>query len=266
MIPDSITPVVGFRAWRLTQAGLVSVVHGGRWSHKEPEVAWCSDRTGAFPGFQVIFPFSGGGARVLPPAPASAEHLAPDEKCSCGIYATAQLEDLKSGTLHLGIWGRQNYVLGIVEGYGKVILHDKGWRAERARIRQLCVWRGMPDGWRSLVVETAASYGVGLAWIEEGTARALGGEEPKPTHESPYGTLDPGWGQLPGRKLFVPGHVAAAASMRDFARKMSEILGSWDSWGDHGCLECGRRVAKASSHYCSLRCRVRAAARRAVAV
>ncbi len=53
-------------------------------------------------------------------------------KCSCGFYAYHQ------GVSNYGFTGGPK-VHGIIEGYGRVILGSKGFRAEKARIIALCL-------------------------------------------------------------------------------------------------------------------------------
>ena len=53
-------------------------------------------------------------------------HTAPGENCTCGFYASYTMNGLMSGP---------GYVVGVVEGYGRVILHERGFRAEKMVIK-----------------------------------------------------------------------------------------------------------------------------------
>ena len=64
-------------------------------------------------------------------------HTAPDEECSCGIYAVPTVDEL---LMHFapGVSGDgTGQVMGRVELAGKIIEHDRGFRAERARLVEL---------------------------------------------------------------------------------------------------------------------------------
>jgi hypothetical protein len=53
------------------------------------------------------------------------DHKAPFVGCRCGIYAWYQPDD--TGILHAGVFGA-------VEASGVILLGDRGFRAERARV------------------------------------------------------------------------------------------------------------------------------------
>jgi hypothetical protein len=90
-------------------------------------------------------------------------HVAPDERCECGLYAWWQLDDTAVGqaadavATALGLHAL-GAVLGAVMGWGdRVVLHREGWRAGRARIVALSA----PDRTRC-----AAMLGRYLARVE----------------------------------------------------------------------------------------------------
>jgi hypothetical protein len=53
----------------------------------------------------------------------------PDPMCACGIYAATDLDVLAGYAVPRG-----DTVTGLVQGFGRLIPADFGWRAERARI------------------------------------------------------------------------------------------------------------------------------------
>jgi hypothetical protein len=131
MRPDLIEPIVGYRAWRYAM----------------------SDR-----GVQ-LFPFNLTADDLLPrsewegawatwvtsscPSPRDPSHLAPDEGCSCGFYALKSPDDVARFTEAIIFQaaasrgkGGDGAVLGRVLLAGKVIEHETGYRAERARIAE----------------------------------------------------------------------------------------------------------------------------------
>jgi hypothetical protein len=69
---------------------------------------------------------------------AMALHRAPDEGCDCGFYAVKDLCSL----LQMLAGDVSGFVLGRVKLAGKIIEHELGYRAERARIVELIPWQG----------------------------------------------------------------------------------------------------------------------------
>ena len=158
-IPDSIEPISAYRAWFYsiegTSAQLIPL----------SEVSMRSDWEGA-------------GARWVTascPVSGSASHEVPSEGCSCGFYSHKELDVAVDHTgifLHLTILGQapEPVVLGRVLLSGKVIEHDSGYRAERARVAELIPFRGTE---RSIMV-LANRLGVGMApAVEPGSPEEL---------------------------------------------------------------------------------------------
>lgn len=101
--PDLTAEVLGFRGWKVAPSGLLMS-------------AGVSD--GWLPGENVA-----ACSRGLHPAPAKG--------CGCGLYAHYTLEDLSKSVN----WGDQSgTIVGAVSGWGRVVLHPDGWRAEKAHI------------------------------------------------------------------------------------------------------------------------------------
>jgi hypothetical protein len=111
--PDGIEPIVAYRVWLAAKNGrLHSLNASGCW------VPW---------GWTVAKCIWG--------------HAAPDERCSCGLYAARALEMAKRIAAHCG----DGAVVGKVELAGRVIEHDAGFRAERARLVEVYPVQGSED-------------------------------------------------------------------------------------------------------------------------
>jgi hypothetical protein len=102
----------------------------------------------------------------------SLTHEVPSETCSCGFYSLKELDlAVALATLfrHMPTHGRKmigQVVLGRIQLSGKVIEHDSGYRAERARIAELIPFRGTE---RSVMV-LAHRLGVGMGPAVEPTS------------------------------------------------------------------------------------------------
>jgi hypothetical protein len=110
-IPDYISPVVGYRVWQWDADGLKSL-NGEVWFPRQQLSAICkADASGRISGLK------------------NAAHRAselPYFKCTCGIYAARTVE-------HIRQWGYGKFaVQGEVYLWGRVVEHERGWRAEFA--------------------------------------------------------------------------------------------------------------------------------------
>jgi hypothetical protein len=118
--PDP-TPVTGWRAWNLS-GGATPLLHpvsvdGAPWSPREPFEARCESASLV----QRWWP-----------------HEAPARRCRCGIYAARSLDDFDRPR---PAWPPAA-VVGTASLWGRVIEHDRGWRASSAypsRVRLVCV-------------------------------------------------------------------------------------------------------------------------------
>lgn len=108
-VPDYISPILSYRVWQWDVAGLRSL-NGELWHPGIPleakcrlcEFALCRNRNGA--------------VRSL--------HNAPHMKCTCGIYASKNLE-------HLREYGyERSRIHGQVSLWGTMVEHQHGWRAQ----------------------------------------------------------------------------------------------------------------------------------------
>ncbi len=114
----SPTPVLGYRIWSFTETGFTGI-----WSMKWDE-----------PHLDAVCTATGRGDEV--------PHT--DGRCGqppCGIYAAKRLDDLLSG---FGIADdpEQGYAVGLVELRGKVVEHERGYRAAHATVIALAVGDG----------------------------------------------------------------------------------------------------------------------------
>ena len=157
-IPDSMEPISAYRAWFYSIEGTSAQL---------------------FPlsGSMVGGEWEGAGARWVSascPRFGSASHEVPSEGCSCGFYSHKELGVAVShaGIFHLSTQGQApvQVVLGRVLLSGKVIEHESGYRAERARVAELIPFRGTE---RSIMVLTHR-LGVGMApAVEPGSPEEL---------------------------------------------------------------------------------------------
>jgi hypothetical protein len=116
-IPDLISPVIGYRVWTWGTMGLKSLC-GERWHPGQSLAARC--RAAAVVGTIV------GRAEAVHDA-----YDAPQEKCTCGIYAAKTFQHLRSA-------GYDRYgICGEVCLWGKVVEHELGWRAQLAYPKNL---------------------------------------------------------------------------------------------------------------------------------
>jgi hypothetical protein len=134
--PDLIEPIIGYRMWPYEMSEREVHLGSSLVDPDDPDRSiggwegswrgWVSSSC-AFPGWF--------------------DHLAPDEGCSCGFYATKSRDDSPSlewvvtaqaeNSLSRASEGTSGVVFGRVDLAGKVIEHDLGYRAERARIMEL---------------------------------------------------------------------------------------------------------------------------------
>jgi hypothetical protein len=115
-VPDYISPIVGYRVWTLSTMGLKSLC-GEQWHPAQSLAARC--RASA-----VVGP-------VVGRSEAADAHDAPQEKCTCGIYAIKTLHHFRSaGFERFGVCGE-------VFLWGKVVEHEFGWRAQLAYPKNL---------------------------------------------------------------------------------------------------------------------------------
>ena len=142
--PDLITPVVGYRQWRMGRTGLLSVTCDEPW-----------------PQATMTARCLAGGDRDRHPrlqAPASA--------CSCGIHAWYAPCPRTASAL------TRDYVAGAVVLWGAIELHASGMRAERCRIVALVL---PPSRWRKRDRLVAIARRLGLPAVRHRDLEAVAG-------------------------------------------------------------------------------------------
>lgn len=128
--PDAVEPIIGWRYWRVADDGRLASLGGGRdrWLPGQPFRARCRHAR--------IDPFDERWRLV--DGCAWSPHGAPDERCSCGVYAARSLAALRSRYL----FGLRFMAVGEVSLWGKVIPGRLGYRAELGYPRSIYVIRG----------------------------------------------------------------------------------------------------------------------------
>jgi hypothetical protein len=117
-IPDMITPIEAYRLWKFTIRA---------------DGSWLSPIAAKGPAWQPGW--NTATCQTAPVPLLSAPHRAPAEGCACGLYGRMELDVApSSGILDQSLWGE---IAGKVELAGKVIEHEEGYRAERARLVEL---------------------------------------------------------------------------------------------------------------------------------
>lgn len=110
-VPDMIEPIVAYRTWRVENEGRLRSLYADKlsddwavWQPGEPYHAVCR------------------------------RHDAPHRDCSCGVYA---VKDLSNVATTSAIWS--TLVVGEVALWGRIVEHERGYRAQYARPRRLAV-------------------------------------------------------------------------------------------------------------------------------
>src|SRR5215211_5934197 len=150
-----IGSVRGYRWWRVgAGVDLLSPWRGPiRWAEGENE-AICLGRRGML-----------GWKTSKAPHPFGS----PAAGCECGFYALHSLPELNEEPGR-SIWeidadtsgGRHGLVLGVVEGYGRVLIGTAGWRARFGRVRALFAGADPVDAHRPPLADVAERYGAPL--------------------------------------------------------------------------------------------------------
>jgi hypothetical protein len=128
--PDGITPLVGYRLWRLSV--------GPKWSTLR-------SLNGELLHEVNVFQSLGRPSAWLVARCLKNDHDAPEESCACGFYAMKSFSTLPSRTWSFPAMdptAGTYEVAGRVHLAGKIVEHDDGYRAERMRIAELRPSRG----------------------------------------------------------------------------------------------------------------------------
>ena len=182
----------GVRTWRVEwsdgDARLGAPVYGGEWARGRPTRASCEAAGRAHPG-----------------------RRAPARSCSCGLYALHPRDEAIADLEQRRSYDDEPFgtVAGIVEAWGRVEVHEDGFRAEYARPKALAAIGTAPGSDEELLIERLAErhgaavlrlrgmgeliaycreHGLGL---DEGVVRSLlpAPEPPRPEHPVPRPAL-----------------------------------------------------------------------------
>jgi hypothetical protein len=144
--PDYVSPIVGWRAWSVHSDGiLTSIHHPTRWEPGVPVQADHSPPLDLGPTDEVPADSRRSPRRAAEQRP----HHPPGAACTCGVYAVVDKEQLELQFL----WPSVPSVYGRVNLWGRVIIAEKGYRAQFAYPLELWVADGT-------IVETLEAYGV----------------------------------------------------------------------------------------------------------
>ena len=125
VIPDYVSPIVGYRVWRLYATELESF-DGKPWLPDRAFTARCR----------------------------KTDHESPTDRCSCGVYAAKSYQSLR--TIYSSVF-IEALVHGEVYLWGKVVEHDLGYRAQFAYPKSFTL---SPNGSPSL--ESLIVYGADI--------------------------------------------------------------------------------------------------------
>lgn len=119
--PDYLQAIAGCRAW-MVAPNLWSQMGGILWATAQVE-PWKT------------------GEDIVAHCHVNPDHVPPVEDCACGIYAYYHPLAL--------LWHRQSFedsihVTGVVSGWGDVLLHESGFRAQCARVEAIFDHHLMP--------------------------------------------------------------------------------------------------------------------------
>jgi hypothetical protein len=162
--PDLIEPIVGYRAWRTIATERAVRLFPITAADDDVGV---SEWEGAWSRW----------VRASCPTRDEVAHLAPDEGCSCGFYAMKTPDAVAKFTVMNEVHPDADHALsnGVVFGRvklaGKVIEHETGYRAERARIAELIPTT--TDGGVTLSIARRLGIPVGPAWDTAALVREM---------------------------------------------------------------------------------------------
>jgi DNA-binding CsgD family transcriptional regulator len=122
LIPDAIEPLSGYRLWAYEINGRLGSLHSMT-CRGRPACPWV--------GREREWVTAGCKLRADP------WHVTPSQDCSCGIYAVPAVRDVFGYGDAFESGDGTGYVMGRVELAGRIVVHDFGYRAGKARIVEL---------------------------------------------------------------------------------------------------------------------------------
>lgn len=136
----AVGKALGLRRWKLTTDGyLESPIQTYYWEGGENRAGCDSVMSSAFPAYLR-------------------EEFHQFKRCSCGFYALSSKERLND---------YPGPIIGVLEGWGKVVIGEKGWRSEKGAVKAIVLppaktvprLRGfLLDGWNKFVIPLAVLY------------------------------------------------------------------------------------------------------------
>jgi hypothetical protein len=181
-VPTYTECVIGYRRWTIDAFGQLRPVTLSR-APWQPGVNTAECRWREFQDHAHTFRL---GA-LEPKRPDPGLHAAPGPSCECGIYAMHELSRLAVRNRYPADEYLANGVpvVGAVAAFGRLEVHESGFRAEKAAVVALATVEGMGPKARALVEHVAAQYGVPCVPIELLEAEALQHGSPLPTEARP---------------------------------------------------------------------------------
>lgn len=151
-VPDGISPLVGYRGWMVSDDVLTSCYRKVEWQVGEPMQSEC---------IRPTFREGSSSGSVFPSPPK--HYWSPHLECTCGIYALhdyPKLWDTYEGKRRATVkpWPYEA-VTGVVQGWGRIIVGDKGFRAQYAKPVAL-VSRPRSNKWPAVIERLAERYGL----------------------------------------------------------------------------------------------------------
>jgi hypothetical protein len=169
-VPDAIEPIVGWRMWRLPPSALYVDLVGrfdggamGAGSPAQVEAFWLRSGNGEpwIPGRALQARCRSGAPYGK--APVRHDESSPTTGCRCGIYATETRDPLLK---FLRLVRRSGlHVFGEVNLWGRVVIHQSGYRSQFAYPRRLWLLNrvGCPEELVKSVLERLETYRVPVA-------------------------------------------------------------------------------------------------------
>lgn len=159
-IPDSITPIVGYRGWIYKNGILHSCFRSVEWPTNKALKSQCIHPT--FGSLREII-----DKKVYHPTP----HNNPIKDCTCGIYSLHEFPNSYSkdneGNRVRAVKPWPHYALsGITLNWGHIIMGEKGFRAEYSKPAAL-ISRPRSKTLTPIIEELAANYNIDIIDLKE---------------------------------------------------------------------------------------------------
>jgi hypothetical protein len=150
LIPDGIEPLSGYRLWAYEIGGRQASLHS----------ITCGGRQGCPWGVGTGWVTASCAMKDDP------RHVTPSEDCSCGIYAVPTISALFAQGFPVENGDGTGFVMGRVELAGRIVEHEFGYRAEKARIAELVPLEGCTRDVRRLASRLGLPIAPAVSWPE----------------------------------------------------------------------------------------------------